>query len=93
MIFKVSRASKLPLVLEEEELHAMLTLELQGRWVELDDYIKEIKQQDSSATDMFFECHSLADLKIFLTTIDPNNQYTLDFQQMTILIEDGGREC
>lgn len=92
MIFRVSRASKMPLVLEEEEIHAMLTLELQGRWIELDDYIKEIKQQDG-ATEMFFECHMLADLKIFLTTVDPNNQYTLDFEQMSIIIEDGGREC
>jgi hypothetical protein len=92
MIFRVSRASRMPLVLEEEELHYMFTLELQGRWVELDDYIKELKEQDGPL-EMLFECHTLADLKIFLTTVDPNNQYTLDFQQMSILIEDGGREC
>jgi hypothetical protein len=91
MIFKVSRASRLPLALEEEELHHMFTLELQGRWVELDDYITELKKQDGPLN-MFFECHSLVDLKIFLQTIDPNNKYTLDFQEMTILIEDGGRK-
>lgn len=92
MIFKVIRASNLPLVLEDEELHAMLTLELQGRWIELDDYIKELKQQDGPLS-QFIDVHSMADLKIFLRTVDPNNLFTLDFEHMTITIEDGGREC
>lgn len=92
MIFTVTRASGLPLMLEPEEVIELGTLDVQGRWIELEDYEKQLREGDGLVS-LMIEVHRVEELKIFLTTVDPNNTVTIDFNRMTIVIDDGGRDC
>ena len=92
MIFRVFRASGLPLVLEEEELHTIKTLEAQGRWTELDDLQHDLRKNED-LKEIKIEAHSLGELKFFLEAIDNEHEFVIDFKRMIIIIQDQGRDC
>jgi hypothetical protein len=89
MIFKLSRESGLPIMLEEEEIHCIKTLEVQGRWTEVEDYCKELRDSDDLKV-ITIEATTIEELKLFLTTLDDANRFIINFETKTIIVEDGG---
>lgn len=92
MTFRLTRSSRLPVMLEPDEIHMMQTLELQGRWIELEDYEKELREGDGLKS-LNIEIDKLEELKMFLTTIEPCITFLIDFENMYITIMDTGRYC
>jgi hypothetical protein len=91
MIFKLFRDSGLPIALDEEEAHTIKTLEAQGRWSELDNYYAELKNLDG-LKEIIIEADTLEELKLFLTTLDDNFEFRINFGKKYIAIMDGGRD-
>lgn len=92
MIFTVRRASGFPIVLEMEEQHALDTLEEQGRWVELEDYEKTLRQSDA-LKELKIETEKLEELLVFLNSIgNPLSSMRINFQKKLLVIEDQGDE-
>lgn len=91
MIFRVFRASGMPLMLEEDEVHALATLDAQGRWEELTHYEKELRDSDD-LKEIRIEAENLKELRFALEAIDSHNRFTLDFENMIIEIQDQGRD-
>lgn len=91
MIFKVRRGSGLPLMLEPEEVRELRKLEEQGRWTEYDYLQKELRGNDD-LKEITIEVATLAELKLFLITIDDENTFDIDFEREFITIRDEGRD-
>lgn len=91
MVFRLFRDSGLPIVLDEDETHTIQTLEIQGRWTELDDLYSELKNSDD-LKEISFEAHTMEELMLFLTTIDNHFDYRINFEKKYIAIMDGGRD-
>lgn len=91
MIFRLFRASGMPLVLEDEEIHTLETLDAQGRWEELSDYEKELRDS-GDIKEIKLEANSLVELRFALEAIDNRNQFLIDFERMIIMIQDQGRD-
>lgn len=92
MIFSVRRASGFPIVLEMEEQHALDTLEEQGRWLELEEMERTLRQSDS-LKDLKVECEKLEELLIFINSIgNPLSSLTINFAKKQIVVEDQGDE-
>lgn len=91
MTFRLFRASGLPLILEEEEIHTIKTLDAQGRWEELSHYERELRD-NGDLTELNIEANDLGELKFFLESIDKENRFTIDFERMLIEIQDQGRD-
>lgn len=91
MIFRLSRDSGLPIALEEDEAHVIKTLEAQGRWDELENYIAELRDSDGLKV-LAVEADTIEELKFFLTTIDNNFEFIINFEKKTIRIADQGRD-
>lgn len=91
MVFRLFRDSGLPIVLDEEESHAIKTLEAQGRWSELDIIYDELKKSDD-LKEIRIEAESMEELKLFLTTIDDTFEFRINFEKKYIAIEDAGRD-
>jgi hypothetical protein len=87
MTFRLKRASNLPLILELEEVHAMKVLNEQGRWEELDALESELMDGDG-LKEILIEAHDLKELKFVLAAIDNEHGYLLDFNNMTVIIQD-----
>lgn len=92
MIFRVFRASRLPLALEDEEVHILNTLEAQGRWVEFEDYQDELKDADG-LMEIIIDVQEVEELKFILTAIDETHSFVIDFERKFIEIQDIGRDC
>jgi hypothetical protein len=88
MTFKLYRESGLPIILEPEEVHELKTLELQGRWTELEQRIQELKDT-GDLTSMLVEGASISEMKLFLTTIDSESTFEINFENNSIAIKDG----
>jgi hypothetical protein len=91
MIFKLSRESGLPIVMEEDEVHTIKTLEAQGRWTEVEDYCKELRQGEDLKV-ISIEADTMEELKLFLTTLEDDYNFIINFKHKTIVIEDGGTD-
>jgi len=91
MIFRLFRESGLPLILEEEEVHTIKTLEAQGRWTELDDLYHDLRKSDD-LKEMRVEANSLGELRFCLEAIDDEHDFIIDFKRMLIIIQDQGRD-
>lgn len=92
MIFNVRRASGFPIVLEMEEQHALDTLEEQGRWSELEEMERLLRQSDA-LKELKIETEKLEELLIFLNSIgNPLSSLTINFSRKTVVIEDQGDE-
>ena len=90
MTFRLSRESGLPIVMEEDEIHTINTLEAQGRWTEVEDYCKELRDGEDLKT-LIIEVDTIEELMLFLTTLEDNYSFIVNFKHKTIIIEDGGR--
>lgn len=91
MIFKLSRVSGLPIVLDEDEAHTIKTLEAQGRWAELDDMYDQLRKSDD-LKEISIEADTMEELKLFLTTLEDNFEFIINFERKTIRIADQGRD-
>lgn len=91
MVFRLFRDSGLPIVLDEDEAHVIKTLEAQGRWSELDNYYAELKESDG-LKEIMIEADTMEELKLFLTTIDDNFEFRINFGKKFIAIMDAGRD-
>jgi hypothetical protein len=91
MVFRLFRDSGLPIILEKEETHTIKTLDVQGRWTELDDYYAELKNS-GDLTEIMIEADSMEELKLFLTTIDDTFEFRINFAKKFIAIMDQGRD-
>lgn len=92
MTFRLIRSSGLPLLLEEEEVHTLKTLDAQGRWTELSEYERELRDNDD-IKELQIDADNLNELKFVLQGFDSENRFTIDFELMIIQIEDLGRDC
>ena len=90
MVFRLSRQSKLPLLLEVEEKHTIETLEAQGRWSEVSDYEDELRADLDSLKEIEIEAHTLEELYLALDLFEPDAKFIIDFKKRTILIIDQG---
>lgn len=90
MVFRLSRQSRLPLLLEEDEKHTLETLEAQGRWSEVSDYEDELRADLDSMKEIEIEAFSLEELYLALNLFDPHAKFLIDFIGRTILIMDSG---
>ena len=92
MIFNVRRASGFPIVLETEEQHALDTLEEQGRWAELEDMERLLRQSDA-LKELKIETEKLEELLVFINSIgNPLSSLTINFAKKTVIVEDQGDE-
>lgn len=91
MIFKLSRASGLPIVLEEDEVQEIKRLENQGRWTELDE-LHTMLRQSEDLKEIRIETSSLGELRFLLEAIDDEHDFLIDFKRMLIIIQDQGRD-
>lgn len=92
MTFRLFRASGLPLLLEPEEVHTLKTLDAQGRWTELSEYERELRDNED-VKEINIEADNLNELKFVLEGFDSENRFVIDFKFMIIQIEDLGRDC
>lgn len=91
MTFKFRRASGLPILLEPQELHAMETLQAQGRWEELDDYEHELRSEDNLCT-LLVEVGKIDELEYFIKSLYDTHPVKLNFDTKEALILDVGGE-
>lgn len=91
MIFKLSRASGLPIVLEEDEVQEINRLEAQGRWTELDELHTTLRQSED-LKEIRIETSSLGELRFLLEAIDDEHDFLIDFKRLLIIIQDQGRD-
>lgn len=89
MIFKVRRASGLPIALEPEEEHALLVLEQQGRWEELEHLERDLRKGDA-LKEINVESDRYEELVVLLGSLNCPFPVTIDFQRKTIVILDNG---
>lgn len=89
MILTVRRASGLPIALEPEEEHALLTLEAQGRWDELEHLERDLRKSDV-IKELKVECVHIDELILLLSSLNCPYPITLDFQRGTAVILDNG---
>ena len=82
----------MPILLEEEEIHTLETLDSQGRWDELADYEKELRSGDDDLKELRVEADNIQELKFVLQAIDTRHQFIIDFEKMLIIIDDSGRD-
>ncbi len=89
MIFDVRRASYFPIILEPEEQHTLDTLEEQGRWAELEDYERTLRQSDV-LKEIKVETERLDEIMLFLNSIHHTGPITINFEKNLIILEDNG---
>lgn len=92
MIFNVRRASGFPIILEMEEQHSLDTLEAQGRWQELEEMERTLRQSDA-LKELKIETEKLEELLVFMNSIgNPLSSFTINFAKKTLIIQDQGDE-
>lgn len=89
MILNVRRASGFPLLLEPKDLDILDALEHEGRFLELEQFEKILRQSDE-LKDLKIEATKLEEILVFLNSLQHPGPITIDFRRHLIIIEDNG---
>jgi len=89
MIFRVRRASGFPVALEVEEIHTLDVLEKQMRWIELEDFERQLRHSEDMK-EINVEANLLEEVIFWLSSMHTVYPITIDFEKKTMVIQDNG---